>query len=366
MSFGAFVNPIYQLAPRLSGIEFLSAIALAITAVLLMFLYMKISNNIHLDQEKGIDGTTNVTKINIILPILGFLGAIICLLPINFAGRDVNYLLFNRFSFPSALGISIFFVGITYIITTQKIGNAIVIFLLFSSVLTQFANNVRFADDWIETQKFWQNFIWRAPGLMDGTTLTGFYQGTIQEGYSIWAPVNLIYRYGQDQIQISAEVLNKDVERNIEFDLSYMKNHRSFETQHDFEKTLVFTKPTENSCLRLIDQNQIEISIYDDTLIQIAAPYSKVEMVELGSQIDYDMFSKIFDISLVDNPWCYYYEKASLARQFHNWNEIINIGTIIEAENLQPYDTLEWLPFLQAYAYQAKFDKADVLKNYYK
>ena len=361
VSFGAFVNPIYQLVPKLGGRDFLTAVLLALFAVLIMFLFLKISKNLKNEQVSRVVITQDETKNIVVLSFLGLTGAIICLLPINIAGRDVSYILFNRFSFPSALGISIFFVGISSVIISRKIGYTIIAILLFSSVFTQYANNSRFADDWIETQNFWQNFIWRAPGLMDGTTLTGFYQGTIQEGYSIWAPTNLIYRFGQDQILISAEVLNKDVEKNIELNLPYKKNHRSFEFQHDYNKTLVFSKPTENSCLRLIDHNQIEISLYDDVLIQLVAPFSKVEMVVPNDQINYEGFKKIFDQNLVEDSWCYYYETASLARQFQNWTEIVDIASNIEKSQLHPFDSLEWMPFIQAYVYQAQYEKAENL-----
>ncbi len=318
-------------------------------------------NNLNSHNENDIDEFENQSGKIVVLAIISLIGAMICLLPINIAQKDVSYIQFNRFSFPSAFGISVFFVSLISILVSQKLGNMIVALMLFVSVLTQYSNNVRYAGDWAGTQNFWQEFIIRVPGLNNGTTLTGFHQGSIQEGYSIWSPVNLIYRFKNPQISISAEVLNKDVARNIEMDLPYKKNHRSFKFQHDYEKLLVFTKPTDHSCLRIIDHNQTEISIYDDPLIQIVAPFSNIELINNQNQFNLAEFNRIFNITPNDDNWCYFYENASLARQFQDWSEIVNIAKIIETKNLRPFDSLEWMPFIQAYAYQDDFDNAQDL-----
>ena len=86
--------------------------------------------------------------------------------------------------------------------------------------------------------------------------------------------------------------------------------------EHDYNKTLVFTLPTEKSCLRIIDNQQIELSIFDDELIQLAAPYSSIDLIFSDDAINYDTFSSIFRTATSEDNWCYYYEQASLARQF--------------------------------------------------
>jgi hypothetical protein len=55
--------------------------------------------------------------------------------------------------------------------------------------------------------------------------------------------------------------------------------------------------------------------------------------------------------------WCYYYQKASLARQRGDWVEIILLGEETSDKGLAPLDPIEWMPFLQAYAITGDIDR---------
>ncbi|PKN88684.1 MAG: hypothetical protein CVU46_00310 [Chloroflexi bacterium HGW-Chloroflexi-8] len=354
---GAYTTPISLLIPKLGGKEFIAAILLGLASVCCFLIYLKIVYN-----SKDGDIIENSGKKSLTFALLAFLGASVCLFSVNLVERDVSYLFFNRFSFPSALGVSIFIVGFVSLISNKKIQVLFFSAIIFISVMTQFSNNVRFADEWALTQKFWQNFIWRTPNLMNGTTLVGLRSSPIYEGYYIWSPANLIYRATPSQrITISAEVLNNGIVKDIEMKAPYEKELRSLKIEHDYNKTLVFTLPTEKSCLRIIDNQQIELSIFDDELIQLASPYSSIDLITSDNAINYEAFTRLFRTAVSEDNWCYYYEQASLARQFGEWEKVKEIGTLVESKNLHPSDNIELMPFIQAYAYAGEIDKADEL-----
>ena len=48
--------------------------------------------------------------------------------------------------------------------------------------------------------------------------------------------------------------------------------------------------------------------------------------------------------------WCYFYEKAALARQRGDWKTAASLGDQALSQKLAPFDLIEWMPFLQAYA----------------
>jgi hypothetical protein len=48
--------------------------------------------------------------------------------------------------------------------------------------------------------------------------------------------------------------------------------------------------------------------------------------------------------------WCYYYQKAQLARQKADWDAISKIAGEVAQLDLHPNDQVEWMPFLQAAA----------------
>jgi hypothetical protein len=55
--------------------------------------------------------------------------------------------------------------------------------------------------------------------------------------------------------------------------------------------------------------------------------------------------------------WCYYYEKAELARQQGNWQMMEKLGDDALNQGLYPSDRIEWMPFLQSYAVLGELDK---------
>ena len=47
--------------------------------------------------------------------------------------------------------------------------------------------------------------------------------------------------------------------------------------------------------------------------------------------------------------WCYYFQKAELARQFGNWEGVVELEKEVAARNLSPSNKDEWKPFIEGY-----------------
>lgn len=346
VALGAFVTPLAYMAARINATEFLIAVLLGLVSVALLLFYLKT------EEPDALPDQPKTRKDMLTFALLGLAAALLCLVPINLAQREVTFPFFSRFSLASSVGVAIFLAGMASLQANRKLRTAMLATLLFLSVSIQYANNVRFSMEWTETQRFWQNMIWRAPDLQDGTTLTGFRTAPIYEGYFIWSPANLIYREPSDStISLSAEVLNRDILRNIMLKAPYEKDQRSMIIRHDYNKLLLFSMPTTSSCLRLIDAAQIELSIYDDPLIALAAPYSSTANIMEADAIQYEMFTEILRTSPVEENWCYFYQQAALARQFGDWEQVAALAEAARAGGYAPYDPIEWMPFIQAFAY---------------
>jgi hypothetical protein len=64
---------------------------------------------------------------------------------------------------------------------------------------------------------------------------------------------------------------------------------------------------------------------------------------------------------LYTNPeqdWCYYYEKADLAYQYEEWDEVIQLWEAAEQNEKQPENGFEYLPFIEAYAHKGDWETA--------
>ena len=58
------------------------------------------------------------------------------------------------------------------------------------------------------------------------------------------------------------------------------------------------------------------------------------------------------------HTWCYYFEKADLARQSDDWEQVAAIGDQAFAIPYYPDDYSEYLPFIEAYARTGRWEDA--------
>jgi len=187
----------------------------------------------------------------------------------------------------------------------------------------------------------------------------------IPEDYLVWGPANLIY-YPEfapitpTYLDLSAVILNKGNSLSIieERDLG-THERRGIYSELDLSKTLIISMPTRGSCVHIINGDHIELSEEESEEIHIIAASSKIDQI-LIEENPHIPDTNIFGKEPIHN-WCYYYEKASLARQRGNWEEIIILGEEVQRQRLHPIDWVEWMPFLQAYAYMGEIEKARAL-----
>ena len=56
--------------------------------------------------------------------------------------------------------------------------------------------------------------------------------------------------------------------------------------------------------------------------------------------------------------WCYYFEKADLARQQGDWSAIVEYGALAFELNDNPNEASERLPFIEGYAHMGNWARA--------
>ena len=124
---------------------------------------------------------------------------------------------------------------------------------------------------------------------------------------------------------------------------------RSHSFTVDYGNVLVITQPASNSCVHLIDSRWPDLSTSESESIMLVASESKNENVITEPQPQF-MPQEIFGTE-PEHTWCFYYQKAALARQQGKWDEIIKIDQQTSKLELHPNDQIELMPFLQAYAF---------------
>jgi hypothetical protein len=288
--------------------------------------------------------------------VTGSLTAALALLPVIVVNRHVDFGEYSRYSLASAAGVAMCMVAFLYSIRHVYLRFTLVGLIILMASCTHYANAANYAREARTVRNFWWQVVWRAPAIQPGTTLIANYPvGGIQEDYFVWGPANLIYYpEKQDmipiQIKLPAAVLTDDVVLKVMVGKgAETPLRRGNQLTRDFSDVLVMTQSSENSCVRIIDGTRPGLSIAERHNIILVAPYSQI------GNVTTDGNSPIPPIEILGeepaHDWCYYYQKADLARQRGDWEEIVRLGEEARRLGLHPNDQIEWMPFLQGYAF---------------
>ncbi|PKN91596.1 MAG: hypothetical protein CVU44_18615 [Chloroflexi bacterium HGW-Chloroflexi-6] len=338
----AWVLPLAQLWGRLSAWQIAAGLVLGILGAFVAGLALK--NNENEDRDWRVE--------------VFWLGAAIVvggLIPVVLANRSVEFPYYSRYTLISSTGVAMMAVALVFSLPGQKLRQIFFSTLIFLSILTHFANSVNAANETASMRDFWWQVAWRAPMLEQNSTLIAQYPlAPMQEDYFVWGPANLIYYpqklYDKD-IQpalFAALPTDETLQKVLARERQEYDKRRNIITYANYRNILVLVQPTTKSCVRILGPDAAHISALDADIFIQMAPFSEIERVQAGSgqpTPPYFAFG-----AEPEHGWCYYYQKASLARQYGDWQAVLNLGSEARLKNLSPYDEIEWIPFLQAEA----------------
>lgn len=329
--------------------DILIGVLIATIAVIFFLLTNKTHDSIQ-NQMTVTDNTWQAEAIWI-----GLVGVIIGVLPVIIANRYVSFGGYSHYALPASLAGVVLLGGVVFSISSRRIQLGVISTLMLLAVLTHYSISSQVLHEEEVINNFWHQVAWRAPGIEAGTTLIVNYPSVnfVEDVDAVAGPANFIYFPGTTK-QIPAtyqlvalpqmDYVSKDV--LIGGDKPY--GYRTHIGTINYEKLLVISQPTEGTCVHVIDSRWPGYSTEEPNQILLNGMHSKVENV-LADSPPPSLEQFIFGPAPV-HGWCYYYEKADLARQQGKWPEVIKLADEAKKQNLKPNDQIEWMPFLQAYA----------------
>lgn len=267
----------------------------------------------------------------------------------------------NRFTLPFMFGTSLILAGLAALIPWQGLRNILIVLLVGLAAGRQFLWSSDYQHDW-DTQKslFWQ-LTWRAPGIEPDTLVLlnegalDYYSDNSLSGALNWiyAPDNqsdhieYVLFYPTTRLRNALPRLQSDIP--IHFD--YLGGKFNGNTSQTL--AIYFDPP---GCLRVLDpeiegRNRL---IRETSLMRFAAHISSPDLIITEPR------AKMPDIygPEPEHGWCYYFEKADLARQFGDWEKVASIGETAFDLDEHPNDPLEWFVFIEGYAHAGDWTRA--------
>jgi hypothetical protein len=178
----------------------------------------------------------------------------------------------------------------------------------------------------------------------------------LEEDYEIWGPVNIIYYPLPGDLTLTSEVMNPATLQGLMMGGSSARTMRTIDVKRDYSQTLILSMASPLSCLRAVNGADIELSQNETYRVLLAAEYSQLDLINTSSP-PVTPPADIFGPE-PEHTWCYYFEKADLARQQGDWNEAAWMGDEASRLDLRPNDWSEYLPILEGYVHTGQDDKA--------
>jgi hypothetical protein len=272
----------------------------------------------------------------------------------------------DRFTLPFMLGASLILAGIFAWAPGPRWVKPVLLGVAVGfAVGLHFQSAIIYNLDWsVQRNLFWQ-MTWRIPDLQPGTTLlSNELPVTHYTDNSLSAPLNWIYDTKTDPAIMKYMLFYPTLRRadsigNFQPHTPIKRDYlaTTFYGSTDQMITLYYQPP---GCLRILDP-QVEQSnwmvpgylretlwLSTNTPILSAPapgkPQPHLPEVIFGSEISHG--------------WCYYYEKADLARQFKNWETVATLGDEAFSGSDYPNDPIERFPFIEGYAHVGNWARA--------
>ncbi len=238
--------------------------------------------------------------------------------------------------------------------------NIFFVFLITSAVGSHFMNGMQFKYDWEDFKDFQKQLLWRIPSLEKNTalvtdelTLKYFSDNSLTAAFN-WVYSKDIQNYQLPYViiftkaRLGGSLTSLDPGTRI-----FQKYRTNFFEGSTNQLILFYHLPP--GCVHITDP---DLDILNPLIPKEIRPYVSLSRPDLINNNE-DTNSVFFvDDHSIDTSWCFYYQKASLAVQNHNWQEAVRLGDLAFEGNDYPNDASERLPFIEAYAMHGDWEKA--------
>ncbi len=303
---------------------------------------------------------------SLMLITLGFIATLLAGIPFWLTGLPVTLgFPANRATLPFIFGSVLIFVGVLSLIPRQKLQLTLLALFIAFSAGRQFLWADEFRRDWKVQKNFFWQMSWRIPALEENTLIL-LNEGAMNyyADNSLSAPLNWIYApdtkaeripymlfYPRTRFGIEGEKLEEDMHLYHNFIAGEFNGNSS-------QMLLINFSPP--GCLHIVDPEiDSENKFITDKLLRNAAPFSRPELILTTNEPQMPLLYA----PEPNRGWCYYFEKAELAKQHGDWEEVVKLGEKAFASGDYPNDPTENFVFIEAYAHTNAWENAEQLST---
>lgn len=272
----------------------------------------------------------------------------------------------DRFTLPFLIGVSLLSAALLQALPlpgwTKPLLAAVAVGF---TVGLHYQSAVVYNRDWsVQRSMFWQ-MTWRIPALQTGTALLSNELPVVHyTDNSLSAPLNWIYDPNNNPAQMRYILLYPTLRNDsllgglqpgYDYQLDYLAT--TFYGSTD-QLLVVYYQPP--GCLRVLDpeveQENWTVPVYLREALHRSNPALILPAPPAGQPAARPP-ERIYGPEITAG-WCYYYEQADLARQFSQWQTVVDLGEAAWSKGDYPNDPIERFPFIEGYAHTGSWTRA--------
>lgn len=325
---------------------------------------------IYVRRLKTQDGLPKPENWQLQMSIAGVCILLLGVLPVWLTNKQIAAGRFSdRFALASMLGAAVLLVVIITNLLKHRTWQLITVCIL-ASLATGFhirvGNEYRWA--WIDQQRFYWQLKWRAPQLEPGTAI--FSDGgifTYTGDYPVSFAISLLYANQQSLSPMNPPYWFFELDAGFNYyPKYYLRGHEVHGKLRNIafdgwstDSIIIDYNPDQGSCLWVVGQGDELVSTLPD-LTRAALSMSDLSRIDRlpseGETQPPDLFG-----DEIAHTWCYYFQKAELARQFRDWEQILVLAEQVNQIQFEPQNRYEWRPFVDGYLHLGRYQDAQAL-----
>ncbi|MEX1249032.1 MAG: hypothetical protein WEA61_11190 [Anaerolineales bacterium] len=286
--------------------------------------------------------------------LLGLAAFLLGMFPVWAIGETISQGDYNlRYILVAMLGASLAVTSVLVLLVPARRHRVLLFSLLVAFALgshINVANNYRL--DWQAQRDFYWQLFWRAPALEDHTALVSLDRVSIYLGDPMTGnALNVLYPLDSDPPAVDLwnfELRRTQTVNRIQNGEVLQNDYRGLTFSAQSPEDLVFYYLPEDGCFWMLSPLDAENDYLPLEHRELAIHSNLDNVLAIPENENYPP-AHIFGAE-PQHAWCYYFEKADLARQQGNWAQVLDLMAAAEQQSLSPNYGGEWLPLVEASA----------------
>jgi len=262
----------------------------------------------------------------------------------------------NRFAISMMVGAVLASVGLVDLLVKSRWQTWFLAGLLVLSITTQVVLVNGYRRDWSNLRDFFWQLYWRAPGLQAGTpVLARSGPSANMPDYDMSFAMALLYAGQPTGIELPYWYYKWEVieAEGIKPGKNMHRKFRNLEFDGVADHSLVMLAQPAPGCLRILSPMYAD----DPRIFNLASMLPYADPGRILPQGGPPPLKAIFGREPA-HTWCYYFEKADLAAQLGQWEQVKELYAQAEEAGYSPSQGGEYLPLVEALAQGGNFKRA--------